>query len=676
MKYLTRALFWLAIVSIGLSGCERNNKTDPKSEPSNTASAVQDPAAETFTTNCDSRLKLAKEQLAILESYRDNYAADAVLNKINDLDITLDAAASKASLYRNVHPNENVRKAADQCQQQFAKLFTEISLSRPLYNLLQKIDASGADKITKRYIDKMIQDFKRSGVNKDEATRDKIRLLNEEIVKLGQDFNRNIREDVRHIELASADELSGLPEDYIQAHPADGNGKIKITTDYPDYFPFLRYAHNDARRLELYIQFQKRGYPANKNILKELLRKRYELAKLLDYDSYASLITEDKMIKTAGNAQDFIDKINTIAQQRAAQDYAVLLKGLRKTDPSANEVGDWQKMYLEELVKQEQYQIDSRQVRQYFAYDKVRDGIFHLIENMFNVSIKPWQNAAPWHSSVESYEVWDNNRLIGRFYLDMHPRQGKYKHAAQFGVQEGVKDRQIPIAALVCNFPGGDNDEGLMEHAQVETFLHEFGHLIHTIFAGQQQWLGVSGISTEWDFVEAPSQMLEEWIWNPATLKTFAANSDGETIPDDIITKMRAARDFGRGLWARHQMFYAALSLNYYNRDPDSFDLDELMISLRKQYSPYPHVNDTHFYSAFGHLDGYSAIYYTYMWSLVIAADMFSEFEKHGLLNQETAARYRQKVLAPGGSKDAAELVEDFLGRPYNFDAFAAQLNR
>jgi len=257
----------------------------------------------------------------------------------------------------------------------------------------------------------------------------------------------------------------------------------------------------------------------------------------------------------------------------------------------------------------------------------------------------------------------------------MHPRDGKYNHAAQFGVREGVQGVQTPIAALVCNFPGGDGSVGLMEHSQVETFLHEFGHLLHTIFGGHQPRLSLSGINTERDFVEAPSQMLEEWVWDSDTLKTFAEDSSGKVIPDALIEKMRAARDFGRGLWTRHQMFYAALSLNYYNRPPGEVDLDQMMQDLQAEYSPFPYVQDTHFYTSFGHLDGYSAIYYTYMWSLVIATDMFSEFEKEGLRNPEVAQRYREHVLAPGGSKDAAELVADFLGRPYSFAAFENLLN-
>lgn len=213
-----------------------------------------------------------------------------------------------------------------------------------------------------------------------------------------------------------------------------------------------------------------------------------------------------------------------------------------------------------------------------------------------------------------------------------------------------------------------------MEHSDVRTFLHEFGHLLHAIFGGHQPWLSMSGVRTEWDFVEAPSQMLEEWVWDEDSLAIFARNAQGEAIPPELVERLNASRDFGQGLFVQHQMFYAALSLNLYNRNPEGLNLTDMVREMQTKYSPFPFVENTHFHTSFGHLYGYSAIYYTYMWSLVIAQDMFSEFTEQGMLNPEVAQRYRDKVLAPGGSRDAADLVEDFLGRPYNFDAFAERL--
>ena len=670
----TKILSMILCLSASLVACSSSEDPVNMSESSEEVSLWQTfgtQQATEYISQCRADYEVAESLFA--ELAEGEVAAESILNEFNQMEIVLDRLASRASLFRNVHPSPVVREAADLCQQNVYALFSRIGLSRPLYDQLDKVEVGELGPIDQRYMEKMREDFELAGVSQDEGTRERITRLNEEMVKISQAFNRNIREDVRSIEVA-AGRLEGLPQDYIDAHPPNAEGMVVITTNYPDYLPVMQYAEDDDLRLELYKQFRLRGYPDNKEVLENLLAKRYELANLVGFDNYAQYVTSDKMIGSPDNAAEFIDRINDIAKPRAAADYDVLLQRLRQNDPDASVVGDWQKTYLEELIKNEVYQLDSQEIRQYFSYDKVRDGIFGLVEDMFAVEIEPWE-AEAWHSSVETWQIVDDGELVGQFYLDMHPRDGKYNHAAQFGVREGVQGLQTPIAALVCNFPGGDDSAGLMEHSQVETFLHEFGHLLHTLFGGHQPRLSLSGVNTERDFVEAPSQMLEEWVWDADTLKTFATDTNNEVIPDVLIEKMRSARDFGRGLWTRHQMYYAALSLNYYNRPPSEVDLDEMMIALQAEYSPFPYVDGTHFYTSFGHLDGYSAIYYTYMWSLVIATDMFSRFEEEGLRNPEVAQSYRENVLAPGGSKDAAELVADFLGRPYSFEAFENLLN-
>jgi thimet oligopeptidase len=631
-----------------------------------------DPEAKAYLASCETDFKRIAAELDSFTGYKP--ATDKVLlDKLNAMDRIMDAQISRAGLYSSVHPNEAVRTAGEACEQHLVELNSDISLSRPIYDQIKKIDASKLVGEDKRYLEHMLRDYHRSGVDKDEATRDKIKRLIEEINLIGQQFDKNYREGGKKIEVSSVKELKGLPKDYIERHKPNAEGKILISTDTPDYMPVMQYAENDALRERLYKTYRNMAYPENKAVLEKLMAKRHELAVTLGYPDYATLVTEDKMIKSPQNAQQFIDKVSTLATPRAQQEYDVLLKRLQKIDPKATRVADWQKMYLEQLIKKEKYQVDGQKIREYFPFAKVQQGIFDLTQTMFGVTIRPWQTET-WHPSVKSYEIVDKGVVIGRFYLDMHPREGKYKHAAQFGVQSGIKGVQLPIAALVCNFPGGENPNELMEHDDVETFLHEFGHLLHTMFSGDHERVAFSGVKTEWDFVEAPSQMLEEWVWDADTLASFARNTKGEVIPADLVKKMNAGRDFGRGLWTKHQLFYAALSLNVYNKNPSDVDIDKLMEKIQSTYSPFGYVEGTHFYASFGHLNGYSAIYYTYMWSLVIASDMFSEFEKEGLRNPAVAQRYRQFVLAPGGAKDAADLVQDFLGRPYSFDAFAKKL--
>jgi len=230
----------------------------------------------------------------------------------------------------------------------------------------------------------------------------------------------------------------------------------------------------------------------------------------------------------------------------------------------------------------------------------------------------------------------------------------------------------------VCNFADPEvHSPALLDHDDVVTLFHEFGHLMHHVLGGRQRWLGFSGVATEWDFVEAPSPMLEEWAWDPATLKLFARHIEtNEPIPAELVNRMREANEFGKGAHTRHQVFYAQLSLALHSRPPADVDITRTMMELQKRYSPFPYVEGTHFFASFGHLNGYSAMYYTYLWSLVIAKDLLGEFQRNGLLDDATASRYRDTVLVPGGSRDAADLVKDFLGRPYGFEAFQHWLEK
>ncbi len=670
-KYLTASLILL------LAACSDTavNQDESSELEQPTAALAQTADSKKMQAYCDEQVSLRQADLKTLESLKPPFNVVTVLEPLNQFEIVLSDGFSHVNLYGSVHPDEATREAADNCSQRLSKINTNYSLSRPVFDALVSVDVKKQDAETQRYHKMMIQQFKLSGVDKDDETRGKVKTINEEITKVGQDFDKNIRDDVRFLTLNSASQLEGLPTDYIASHTANDKGEILVSTKYPDLYPFLTYAKDDDLRKQLYILGRSRGYPENKPILENLVKLRHQLATLLGFSSWAEYVTADKMSGDPKVVQTFMNEVASLAGPSKDTDRNILLKQLQKTDPAATLVQAWQKSYLQEQLKQDEYKLDTKEVREYFSYSKVRDGIFTLISDLFSVTIRPWATDT-WHESVQGYEMLDNGKVIGRFYLDMHPREGKYQHAAQFPIQKGVTGLQVPIAALICNFPGGSEGSELMEHGQVETFLHEFGHLIHTLFSGEHKWNGISGISTEWDFVEAPSQMLEEWVWDKKTLQSFATNEKGESIPDNLVEKMKKVRDFGLGMNTMQQLYYASLSLNLYNQNPENLDLEGLTQRMQATYSPYPHVEGTHFYTSFGHLNGYSAIYYTYQWSLAIAMDMFTRFEKEGMTNKKVAMEYRQKVLSQGGSKPAAQLIEDFLGRPYSFKAYADKLNK
>ncbi|MEW6057283.1 MAG: M3 family metallopeptidase [Bdellovibrionota bacterium] len=630
--------------------------------------------------HCRAQIAESKALLNEILSIKKNRDVANTLVPYNKLGKLLDSAGALAGLMSSVHPEKRVRTSAETCESEISKFATELSLNRELYEAFTGLNTAGLDATAQRLVSKTIQDYKRSGVDKDEATRARIRELNEELVVIGQEFDRNVREDMRYIELDSKDELKGLPDDYVQAHQPGANGKIRITTDYPDYVPFMSYAHSGEARRRLAEVFKNRGYPKNESVLKHMLEKRAELAKALGYSSWAAYVTEDKMIREAEAVSKFIEEVSAIAKTRAQRELDELVLEKKKDDPQARQIQDWEKAYYEERVKLAKYSFDAKAVRPYFEFTKAKQGLLDLTSELFAIEYRKVSDAKVWHDSVEVYDVYEENqgKHLGRIYLDLHPRDGKYKHAAQFTLRSGVAGEQIPEGVLVCNFPDPKSAQpyALMEHGDVVTLFHEFGHLLHHVLGGHQKWIRFSGVATEWDFVEAPSQFLEEWAWDANVLGRFATHVEtGEAISPHLVEKMRIADEFGQGVAARQQMFYAALSLGYHNQDPSKFDPLKMLKDLQSKYSMFPYQPGTYFHLNFGHLNGYSAMYYTYMWSQVIAKDLLSVFKQKGMMNLDLALQYRKKVLEPGGSKDAADLVKDFLGRPYSFDAFREWLN-
>ncbi|MGE3705414.1 MAG: M3 family metallopeptidase [Vicinamibacterales bacterium] len=584
-------------------------------------------------------------------------------------------AAARASLARSVHPDEALRAAASACESDVDKANTELTLDRGIYDRMAGLDVSAADAATRYYVQKTLRDFRRAGVDKDEATRTRIKALREELVTLGQQFDENIASDVRTLDVDVTD-LDGLPDDFKRAHPPAANGKVTLTTNNTDYQPFLTYSRSQTARASIWKLYRQRGHPKNVTVLKRMLEARQELATALGFATWADYITGDKMIGTRQATRDFIDRIIAAAEKRMKADYEAVLVRRQRDVPGATFVDAWDSAYYQEKVKAEQYDFDSQVVRPYFEYSRVRAGVMDLTSRMFGITYRPVKDAAVWDADVETYDIYDGGTLKGRIYLDMFPRDNKYKHYAQFSLTNGKAGRMLPEGVLVCNFPRPGKEPALMQHSEVETLFHEFGHLLHHVLGGHTRWVGLAGVATEWDFVEAPSQMLEEWVWAPETLQTFAKHHQtGVPIPTDLVKRMRAADEFGKGLFVRQQMFYASLSLDLHSRDPKAIDMPRIVAELQERITPYRFVEGTFFEESFTHLNGYSAIYYTYMWSLVIAKDMFTVFSREGLLNRDAAVRYRTRVLEPGGSQPAADLVQSFIGRPYSFKAFEDWLN-
>jgi thimet oligopeptidase len=620
-----------------------------------------------FQTRCETELSRARQLVEQLKTAAPDTGA-AVLALWNDVNLALANAFAVSSLMAQTHPDESVRSGAEAGEQEAHRLLTEIGLDRELYDVLAALETADLDEQAARVLELSLRDFRRAGVDQDDETRARIRTLSERETEVAQQFSKNIRDDVRSVVL-EPERLAGLPADYVEGHSAGADGKVTITTDYPDYVPFMTFARDREARAELLRAFLNRAWPQNDRLLRELLELRDERARLLGYADSPSYDAEVKMIGKGEAIPEFIDRISAAAEASARRDYDILLARLQQDHPEVAGVDSTDKAYYGELIRKENFDVDAQEVREYFDFAKVRAGLLDVTGRLFGLEYVEAADAPRWHEDVAVYDVASAGERLGRIYLDLHPREGKYKHAAQFDLVPGIQERQLAEGVLVCNFP-----RGLMEHDDVVTLFHEFGHLVHHVLAGRHAWARFSGVATEWDFVEAPSQMLEEWAWDADVLRLFATNARGEPIPAELVEKMRRADEFGKGYLARTQMFYAALSYQVHQQVPE--DTTALVRQLQASFDLFGYVPDTHFQASFGHLEGYGSGYYTYMWSLVIAKDMFSAFDPSDLFAPDVATRYRDKVLAAGGSKDAADLVEAFLGRPYTFDAFQAWLDR
>ncbi|MDT4941703.1 MAG: thimet oligopeptidase [Pseudonocardiales bacterium] len=614
----------------------------------------------------DALLVEARARLDTLKDGADRGAED-VLELWNDADIALHNADAVAGLLSEVHPDDRVRTLAEQRVQDVDRLRTDRSLDKALFDILAGTDPAGLDEQATRFRERVLRDFRRSGVDRPDGTRARLREISERLTVLDQDFARIIRDDVRSIRV-EPDRLAGLPEDYIAAHPPGPDGLVTITTDYPDLLPFRAFARDAAARTELIVAFNSRGWPGNDAVLHETLALRDEKARLLGYRGWPDYDADVKMIGTGQAIAEFIERISDAAGPAGERDLSLLRERQLADDPHADRFDYSHVAYYSELIRRERFDIDAQEVRRYFDFGNVRRGLLDVTSRLFGVEYRP-ADAPAWHPDVVSYDVLAAGQQLGRIYLDLHPRAGKFKHAAQFDLATGIAGRQLPEGVLVCNFP-----TGLMEHQHVVTLFHEFGHLVHHVLGGRQRFDRFSGVATEWDFVEAPSQMLEEWAWDAEVLQTFAVDSDGAPIPADLVARMRAGKEFGKGLFVRTQISYSAIAYLLHRDLPA--DHDQAVQDAAERYDMLDHMAGTHFQTSFGHLAGYTSAYYTYLWSLVIAKDLFSAFDPGDLFDVSVAQRYRDRILAPGGAKDAAELIADFLGRPFSFAAFAAWLDR
>ncbi len=638
-----------------------------------------DPAA--LETWVNARLSAEKADIEKLLAVTEPRTVENTLRPFDDAENELSLAGNNAYLLYSLADAPPLRDKGQAMAAVIAEANTDLSLNQKVYSALAVIPLPANDPATRHYLERTLLEYRLAGVDKDEATRTKIRGLQDQITKLSLTFGRNVGDGTLKITAAS-NEMDGLPADYVARHKPDANGKYTLTTDEPDMGPVMSFASNAALRSRMYLAYTGRAYPVNGPVLRDLLTARQDLATTLGYAHYADLATADQMIGSAGNVENLIQQVDDASRAPAAREYAEMLAFAQKREPGLKNISLADARYWGEQYRRAEFSFDAQSVRPYFPYTQVQAGILKTAARLFHVSFKPVTDAMVWDRSVDTYDVYDaapgtENKLLGRIYLDMHPREGKDKWFSSAPVVPGIAGRQIPEGMLVCNFSGGTaGDPGLMQYDEVVTFFHEFGHLMHHILGSQGQWSGAGGFNVEGDFVESPSQMLEEMFHDPTILQSFGKQyQTGETLPASLIAKMNAASAYGRARWLQSQLLYSSYSLQVHDNAPASIDFDALWKADEKRFSPFTPVEGSHAFAAFTHLTGYASNYYTYVLDKVIAIDFFAQFDKKNLLDGPTAMRYRRAVLEPGANKPAAELVKDFLGRPQNMDALKIWMN-
>ena len=506
--------------------------------------AGDDPAA--LDTWVHGHLTRADADVAKLLAASGARSVANTLRPYDDAVNELNLAVFQASVLYGVGTTKELRDKAQALTQTANAALTALNLNQAVYQALATLPAPD-DAATRHYLERTLLEYRLAGVDKDEATRKKIVALQDKVTGYGLAFERAVHEDL-HTMLVPKAELVGMPADYLAAHPADAQGQVKITSDYPDVRPVRRFADSTDLRHKAYLLYAQRGYPGNTDTLRKLLATREELAHVLGYRTWADFAMADQMMGSPAKLAEFLKQIDSASREPSEREDRALVAFAHGRDASITKLSVADQAYWTEQYRRAKFDFDSQSVRPYFPYAQVERGVIATASKLFHVDIRPVAGVRTWHPSVTVYDVYDGSRRIGRIYMDMHPRDGKDKWFSTQALTPGLGARQLPEATLVCNFPGGKaGDPGLMQYDDVVVFLHEFGHMMHHVIGGQHGWAGAGAFNVEGDFVEAPSQMLEEFFHDYGVLGSFAHHyQTGAVLPRALFDRMIKSDAFGR----------------------------------------------------------------------------------------------------------------------------------
>ena len=570
-----------------------------------------------------------------------------------------------------VSTDKNFRDTAKNLQMQISQYMVDVATRRDVYQAIRQYTDTNPqlDPVQAKLVKEMLIGFKNSGMELNDKDLETFKELNKKEAEDVINFDKNIQEYKDPL-IVTKEQLQGLGEDYISKLEKTKDGKYVVTLDYPDYVPFMLNADDENARRELEYKYGRRGGQENVALLEDALTLRRQVAHLLGYPTHAHLKLKNRMAKDPKNVTVFLKDLEKKLQPLAKkEDKELLSYKNQKTGKKSRTIYPWESGYWSNKYRKEFLDLDSEKIKEYFPSQVVIDGMLSLFGNLFGIVFEP-VNIPTWHPDVKAFQIKNkqDGKLVAYFYMDLYPREGKYKHAACFDLVNGEEKQdgtyQTPFVAIVANMnKPSEKTPSLLKHSEVETLFHEFGHVLHNALT-KSKYSAFAGANTSWDFVEAPSQLLERWVWNPTVLKQISKHyKTGEPLPDDLIERMIKAKNFGAGGAYLRQNFFAQydMTLHTANKTPDT---TKVYFDLTKKIRHLPLTKNTIPQAAFGHImGGYDAGYYGYLWSEVIAEDFFSEFEKQGLFNPEIGLKYRREILEKGGTLEEEKMVENFLGR-------------
>ncbi|MDD5656284.1 MAG: Zn-dependent oligopeptidase [Elusimicrobia bacterium] len=621
----------------------------------------------------------AIERVLAIPSERRTFAN--TVQPLTQADGRFQEATVGASFMTEVSPDGRVRRMADAIARRMSRFGINLADRQDIYQAYLDVAAKG-EALTgedKKLLEETLRGYARQGMGLPPEQRERLNSVRKRLSDLSQAFQKNLREVNEFIDVEPA-RLEGLSQAYIDGRERTPEGKVRITLDYPSYGPFMELAKDSELRRQLAFKYANRAADKNMPVLGEVLSLRRELAGMLGYKTYAHYVIEERMAKAPEGVSAFLARLKNMVYGPARAEGARLLDELRRERPGAGKLDYWDRAFYTGKLQKRLYDLDDEEVRQYFPIDTVIKGALKTYEDMLGVRFteKP---AGAWSQDVRLFEISDaaTGRRIGHFFLDLYPRPGKFNHMAAFSLVRGRElpdgSYRRPVSAMVGNFtkatPGRPS---LLKHGEVETFFHEFGHLMHQTLT-QARYLDFSGTRVARDFVEAPSQMMENFVWQPAILERISGHwqDASRKLPPELLAKMLAARNFNKATEIMGQIGLASLDFAYHTAagpiDPMAV-LERLWAELGLP-APTP---GTHFPATFGHLMGYAASYYSYLWSLVYAQDIFSRFEAEGVENPEVGRSYRREILETGSSREEAESLRAFLGREPDEAAFLRHL--